>query len=58
MRRAQAAVEYLFMVSLALIMVLITIKLVHQTASKVELHVNRTSREILEVLRNMSSSSG
>ncbi len=46
------------MVSLALIMVLITIKLVHQTASKVELHVNRTSREILEVLRNMSSSSG
>ncbi|WCN27396.1 class III signal peptide-containing protein [Thermococcus kodakarensis] len=56
MRRAQGALEYLFMVALALIMVTITIRYVHEVAQNVAVQINQTTKEISEILKNMTSS--
>jgi ABC-type transporter MlaC component len=54
MRSAQAAIEYLFMVALALTMVLIAVRLMHQTAQTAAEQINETSKELLEILQNMT----
>ena len=54
MRSAQAAIEYLFMVALALTMVLIAVRLMHQTAQMAAEQINETSKELLEILQNMT----
>ena len=54
MRPAQAAIEYLFMIALALTMVLIAVRLLHRTVQTAADNVNRTNREIIEILQNMT----
>ena len=55
MRPAQAAIEYLFMIALALTMVLIAVRLVHRTAQTATENINKTNREIIEILKNMTN---
>ncbi|WP_297470120.1 class III signal peptide [Thermococcus sp.] len=55
MRPAQAAIEYLFMIALALTMVLIAVRLVHRTAQTATDNINKTNRKIIEILKNMTN---
>ena len=54
MRPAQAAIEYLFMIALALIMVLIAVRLVKQTAQTAVQKINQTNEEVIRLLQNMT----
>ncbi|AHL21685.1 MULTISPECIES: class III signal peptide [Thermococcus] len=56
MRPAQAAIEYLFMIALALTMVLIAVRLMHRTAQTAAENMNRANKEIVEILQNMTNS--
>lgn len=55
MRRAQAAIEYLFMIAVALVIVLITIRLLRRTSQTAAEQIDRASEEVLELLRNMTN---
>ncbi|GAB6136011.1 class III signal peptide [Thermococcus henrietii] len=55
MRPAQAAIEYLFMIALALTMVLIAIRLMKQSAQQASRNIDSANREIIETLQNMTS---
>ncbi|NJD99137.1 class III signal peptide-containing protein [Thermococcus sp. LS1] len=53
MRRAQAAVEYLMMMALALVVALFTIRIVQRTAIDASTQVTRTSEEIIKTMNEM-----
>ncbi|ANF23033.1 hypothetical protein A7C91_07525 [Thermococcus piezophilus] len=50
MRRAQAAIEYLMMMAMALAVVLFTIRTLQRTASNASNQVTRTSEEIIKTM--------
>jgi len=54
MRSAQAAIEYLFMIALALTMVLIVIRLMKESTQQASRNIDRATRKILETLQNMT----
>jgi len=58
MRRAQAAMEYLFMVAAALLVVLMVIKTLKEVAVTAVQHGENASREITETLRQMAGTDG
>lgn len=55
MRRAQAAIEYLFMIALALVMVLIAVRLMRRTVQTAVTKMNETNEKVIELLQNMTS---
>ncbi len=52
MRRAQAALEYLFMISLALLMVLVVVRALREVTSTASRQTERVSKEIVETLNS------
>ena len=59
MRRAQAALEYLFMISLALVMVLVVVRALREVASTASRQTEQVSEEILRTLNStMNGGSG
>jgi len=54
MRSGQAAIEYLFMVVVALLMVLLAVKYLQKTARYAMEQANRTTNEVVEIIRNMT----
>ncbi|WP_297499226.1 class III signal peptide-containing protein [Thermococcus sp.] len=55
MRRAQAAVEYLFMIAIALVMVLIAIRLAMRTVENATQNLNETTGKLIKILQNMTN---
>ena len=59
MRRAQAALEYLFMISLALVMVLVVVRALREVASTASRQTEQVSEEIVKTLNStMNGGSG
>ncbi len=59
MRRAQAALEYLFMISLALVMVLVVVRALREVASTASRQTEQVSEEIVRTLNStMNGGSG
>jgi ABC-type transporter MlaC component len=54
MRRGQAAVEYLFMLTIALLMVLLAVRLIAKTTQTATRQINQTTQELLSILENMT----
>ncbi|WP_297550231.1 class III signal peptide [Thermococcus sp.] len=55
MRSAQAAIEYMFMIALALLMVLIAVRLVEKTSQSAVKTIEKANKEIIEILQNMTN---
>ncbi|WP_258084742.1 class III signal peptide-containing protein [Thermococcus thermotolerans] len=56
MKKAQAAVEYLMMIAVALIVALLTIKAVLRTANYASARIRDTSQKIAETMNEMIKS--
>ncbi|NJE09865.1 class III signal peptide-containing protein [Thermococcus sp. MAR1] len=56
MRRGQAAIEYLFMVAAALLIVLTVVRILGKLSKSVAEQNERTSREIVNILNQMTGS--
>ena len=54
MRRGQAAIEYLFMIALALVMVLIAVRLMRRAVQTATQRINQTNEEVIQLLQNMT----